>query len=422
MFNLSVLLAQIGIILITARIFGWLFHKIHQPKVVGEMVAGFILGPSFLGWLTPSVSAALFPSNSLEFLNSLSQIGLLIFMFLVGLDLKPQILRERSHVALVTSHVSIIFPYLLGSILAIYLYPRLSDASVSFTNFALFMGIAISITAFPVLARILTEHNLLRTPLGAVAISCAAVDDVTAWCLLASVVLLVRASEGTLPLWMSLLGLAIYIGVMLYGIRRALHQLEVRYQKRGSISHNMLGMIVLLILMSSWMTEYLGIHALFGAFLMGTIMPKEDGFIQALNEKLESISVVLLVPLFFAFTGLRTRFGLINGAEMWCYCTLIIVVAVLGKWGGSTIAARATGLSWREAGALGVLMNTRGLVEVVVLNIGLDIEVISPALFAMMVLMAITTTFMTAPLLQLFYSMRPSAHSKPIQAEAELKA
>src|SRR6266508_3544773 len=311
MFNLSTLLVQIGIILATTRIFGWLFRKIHQPQVVGEMVAGIVLGPSLLGWLAPSVSAAVFPSNSLGFLNSLSQIGLLIFMFLVGLELNPQILRGHSHAVLVTSHVSIIFPFLLGSTLAIYLYPRLSNAGVSFTNFALFIGFAISITAFPVLARILTERSLLRTSLGAMTISCAAVDDITAWFMLAGIVLLVRTSESTIYLWIILLELAMYIGVMLYGVRRALKQLEVIYQKRCSISHDMLGVIVLVVLISSWTTEYLGIHALFGAFLAGTIMPKEDGFVHALREKLGDISVVLLLPVFFAITGLRTRFGLV---------------------------------------------------------------------------------------------------------------
>jgi Kef-type K+ transport system membrane component KefB len=404
--NLLLLLVQIGVVVVAARIVGLLFRRIRQPQVMGEMVAGILLGPSLLGWAAPGVSAWLFPPGSLGFLNSLSQVGLLAFMFLVGLELDPRLLRERGHTAVVTSHASIVVPFLLGAVLSLYLYPRFSDDSVTFTGFALFMGAAMSVTAFPVLARILTERDLLKTRVGAVTIACAAVDDVTAWCILAGVVALVRSGAGGLPLWVTVAGSAAFIAVMVFGARRLLAGLERRYEREGAVTQDALALILLVALASAWATEALGIHALFGAFLAGAVMPKGERFVHALTEKLQDVTVVLLLPLFFAFTGLRTAIGLVEGAEMWAVCALIVLVAVAGKWGGSSLAARMTGMPWREAGALGVLMNTRGLMELVILNIGLDIGVISPALFAMMVLMALVTTFMTSPLLELIYPAR----------------
>ena len=401
--NLIILLAQIAVILLASRAVGLLFRKFGQPQVMGEMVAGILLGPSLLGWVAPGIAAALFPAASLGFLNSLSQIGLLLFMFLVGLDVNPRILREQKHAAVVTSHTSIIAPFFMGTLLALYLYPRLSDDRVAFTHFALFVGTAMSITAFPVLARILTDRNLTRSRVGTITIACAAVDDVTAWCILAGVILLVRASSIALPFWVTLAGTVVYVGVMLFATRPALGRLEIIYRARGAMTQDLMAVILVLMLASAWITERLGIHALFGAFLIGVIMPKNQLFVRAIREKLESLTLVLLLPLYFAFTGLRTSIGLLSGADMWFYCGIIIAVAIAGKFGGATFSARLTGMSWREAGAVGVLMNTRGLMELVVLNIGLDIGVISPALFTMMVLMALVTTFMTTPLLRLMY-------------------
>lgn len=414
--NLLTLIVQVAVVVVAARAVGWLFRRFGQPQVVGEMVAGILLGPSLLGWAAPTASAWLFPPDSLGFLSALSQVGLLFFMFLVGLELDPRLLRDRGHAALVTSHVSIIAPFVLGAALALFLYPRLSDDGVPFVGFALFMGAAMSVTAFPVLARILRERGLLRTRVGAVTIACAAVDDVTAWCILAGVVVLVRSGAAELPLWVTVGGSLAFAGAMVWAVRPLLARMEHAFLRRGAVTQDMLAAILLLVLAAAWTTEWLGVHALFGAFVAGAVMPKGESFVHALNEKLEDVTVVLLLPLFFAFTGLRTAFGLVSGAEMWGYTALIVLVAVAGKFGGSALAARATGMSWREAGALGVLMNTRGLMELVILNIGLDIGVISPALFAMMVLMALFTTFMTSPLLAWILParrMRAEAAARP---------
>ncbi len=419
--HLPTLIIQIGVILIVARAVGLLFRKIHQPQVVGEMLAGILLGPSLLGWAAPNLYASLFPPESIGFLSAISQIGLLIFMFLIGLELDPQMLRGRGHTAVVTSHVSIFAPFLLGSALALYLYPRLSDDSVPFTHFALFMGIAMSITAFPVLARILRERNLLRTQVGSIAIACAAVDDVTGWAILAGVVILVRSGEGVLPLWVTLVGSAAFIVSMVFVIRPLLSKLETPRRGRNNLNADVMAAIFLLILVSSLITEWLGIHALFGAFLAGAIMPKSHEIVHALTEKLEDITIVLLLPIFFAFNGLRTSIGLVDGAQMWFFCFLIILVAIAGKFGGSTIAARVTGLSWREASTIGILMNTRGLMELIVLNIGLEIGVLSPTTFTMMVIMALTTTFMTTPMLQWIYFGRlfPGDQKTPVLSTSE---
>ncbi len=397
---LIILVAQIAVIILASRLVGYVFRRIGQPQVVGEMLAGILLGPSLLGWLAPGFSAALFPVSSLGLLNAVSQLGLVLFMFLVGLELNAKELYEYGHATILMSHVSIVVPFVLAAVLSLYLYPRLSDDSVSFMGFALFMGAAMAITAFPVLARILTDRQLLRTRMGTIAIACAAVDDVSGWCILAYIVVLIRTSQSAQSLWTTLAGLAVFLIVMIWGMRRLLTSFERRYGRSGSLSDDVLAMILLFVLVSSFSTEALGLHLLFGAFMAGAVMPKDARFVAYLSEKFESVTVLLLLPLFFAATGLRTRVGLVKGGEMWFYCSLIIVVAVLGKLGGTSIAARVGGLSWREATALGILMNTRGLMELVILNIGLDLKVISPALFSMMVIMALVTTFMTTPLLQ----------------------
>ncbi len=399
--NLFTLVLQIAVVLAVCRLVGELFRKVQQPRVVGEMFAGIMLGPSLLGWIAPHTSAYLFPASSLGFLNALSQVGVVVFMFLVGLGINPRELKKQGHAAVLTSHVSITAPFVLAAFLALYLYPRLSDDSVSFTNFALFMGAAMSITAFPVLARILAERNMLGSRLGTVAIACAAVDDVTGWCILAYIVVLIRSAHSSTSIWITVGGIVVFGLIMIYGVRRLLRGYERVYKEKGALSENLMALMLLLVLVSALCTEYLGIHLLFGAFLMGAIMPKQRHFVRYVLDRFETITVTLLLPLFFAFTGLRTNIGLVKGPEMWMYCGLIILVATVGKLGGSTLASWLTGIPLREAAGLGTLMNTRGLMELVILNIGLDIGVISPALFSMMVIMALVTTFMTTPVLAL---------------------
>jgi Kef-type K+ transport system membrane component KefB len=403
MAGFKLLILQIGAILIVARLVGWLFSKLHQPRVIGEMLAGIMLGPSLLGWLAPGISSNLFPADSLAHLNSLSQVGLLIFMFLVGLELDLGHLRELGRAAVMTSQVSIILPFILGSAFAIYLYPRLSDPSVHLTGFALFMGAAMSVTAFPVLARILTERKLLRTRVGSVAIACAAVDDVTAWCILAGIVVIVRASSSELPMWLTVSGLAGFVLLMGFVVRPALRRLERVYERRNNLTQDLIAIILLVVLASGWMTETLGVHALFGAFLAGVVMPRHSELSRELSQKFEALIVVLLLPIYFALTGLRSSIFLIAGANMWFYCAVIITLAIAGKLGGSMFSARLNGMSWRESAAVGVLMNTRGLVELVILNIGLDLGILSPALFSIMVIMTLVTTLMTTPLLIRIY-------------------
>jgi Kef-type K+ transport system membrane component KefB len=400
MLDLTKLVIQIAVILATCRVVGAIFQKIHQPRVVGEMFAGILLGPSLLGWLAPHASAFLFPVNSLGALNALSQIGLVIFMFLVGLHTHPNELKRQGHAAILTAHVGIAIPLVLAALLARYLYPRLSDDSVTFTSFALFMGAAMSITAFPVLARILTERKMMHTRLGTTAVACAAVGDATGWCILAYIVVLVRAEQTSHSVWFTLLGTVAFIVFMGYIMRPAMRIFDRVYRRDGELSDNMIAALVLMLLASGIFTEWLGIHLLFGAFAAGTVMPKDPRFVRYILGKFESITVVLLLPLFFAHTGLRTSIGALQGGQMWWYCALIIVVATVGKLGGSVLAAWLADIPRNEAVGLGVLMNTRGLMELVILNIGLDLKIISPALFSMMVIMALVTTFMTTPILE----------------------
>ncbi len=415
---LALLLIQAILIVPLARLLGNLCTKIHQPMVIGEILAGLMLGPSFFGWLFPQAYATLFPPESLQGLQLLSQIGLIFFMFLVGLEFNPKLLRGHGEAAVAVSHSSILTPFLLGTVLAIYLYPKLSDDSVRFGPFALFMGAAMSVTAFPVLARILNERKLTQTKVGAMALTCAAVDDVTAWMMLAFVISVVKATGlGHLLKIMSLT--LVYVGVMIWLIRPLLRRFEKRYSTREGLSQNAVSIIFLLLLLSALASEQIGIHALFGAFFLGSIMPNETGFVRHLSEKIEDIAVLFLLPLFFAYTGLRTQVGLLDTPELWGLAGLILLVACLGKFGGSFGAAKLMGVGLRESAAIGILMNTRGLMELVIISIGLDLGVISPALFTMLVLMALITTFITSPLLHWVYPTERFHDVVEIPLEAE---
>jgi Kef-type K+ transport system membrane component KefB len=399
------LVVQVVAIVAVARLVGILFRRIGQPRVVGEMAAGILLGPSLLGWLAPALSATLFPPASLALLNALSQFGLLLFMFLIGLELDLKQLRALGRTAVATSLVSIAAPFALGALLALWLHPRVSDPSVGVAAFVLFMSIAMSITAFPVLARILAERDLLRTRVGGLAITCAAVDDVVAWTVLAAIIVMVRATGSprplALPVHATVAGLVAFVAAMVLVVRPALRRLATALERSGW--HQIGGFAVALALAfgAGWVTDALGVHAIFGAFLAGVVMPRDDRLALTLVRRLEAPIVVVLLPLYFAFTGLRSSFLLIHGGSMWLYFAAILAVAVAGKFGGATVTARMGGMAWREAAAVGVLMNTRGLVELIILNLGLDLGVLAPPLFSALVLMALVTTGMTSPLLAL---------------------
>ena len=397
---LSILLAQIITIILTARILGWICKKIGQPTVIGEIIAGIVLGPSLIGQYFPEFSTNLFPPQSLGNLQFLSQIGLILFMFMVGMELDLKTLKNKAHEAVVISHASIIIPFALGMGLAYFIYQSFAPRGVQFLSFGLFVGIAMSITAFPVLARIVHERGIHKTRLGAIVITCAAVDDITAWSLLAGVIAIVKAGSFVSALYTIVIAVG-YVFLMMKVIRPFLKRVGDLYPTRENMSKQVVAIFFLTLILSAYATEVIGIHALFGAFMAGTIMPENTKFRNILTEKVEDVALVLLLPLFFVFTGLRTEIGLINDPYLWKITGMIILVAITGKFLGSTLAAKFVGQNWRDSLTIGALMNTRGLMELVVLNIGYDLGILTPEVFSMMVIMALVTTFMAGPALYL---------------------
>jgi Kef-type K+ transport system membrane component KefB len=398
MHPLAILLLQIITIILAARLFGFICKKLKQPTVIGEIAAGIVLGPSLVGTILPEFSTFLFPQASLSNLQFLSQIGLILFMFVIGMELDMKVLKNRAKDAVIISHASIILPFTLGVVLAYYIYGSFAPEGISFLAFALFIGIAMSITAFPVLARIVQEKGLSKTKLGTIAITCAAADDITAWCLLAAVIAIVKAGSLVSAFFIILMA-AVYVLFMLFIARPFLKRLGDKYANREGLSKPVVAVFFITLLLSSYVTEVIGVHALFGAFMAGVIMPTNVRFRNLFIEKVEDVALVLLLPLFFVFTGLRTQIGLLDSGDLWATCGLIVLVAVAGKFLGSAMAAKIVGQTWRESLIIGALMNTRGLVELVVLNIGYDLGVLSPEIFAMLVIMALVTTVMTAPAL-----------------------
>lgn len=407
---LSLLLIQIIVIVSFSKLLASLVRRIGQPMVIGEVIAGIVLGPSVLGYFWPQISEFIFQPASLPNLNFLSQLGLILFMFIIGLELDVQLLKHKAHTAVVVSHASIIIPFALGVTLAYFLYEMYAPPHISFLAFGLFMGIAMSITAFPVLARILHERGLTKTALGSLAITCAAADDVTAWCILAAVVAVVQAGSAMSALFTVLVSL-VYVIAMLKIVRPWLARIETRYPSGEHMNRTFAVVAFVVLFLSALTTEVIGIHALFGAFLAGASMPMHAHFRKLLASRIEDVSLVILLPLFFAFTGLKTQIGLLNDGATWFVCGLIVFVAVAGKFGGSTFAARFTGQSWSDSFSIGALMNTRGLMELIVLNLGYDLGVLTPTVFTMMVLMALITTFMTAPALYWIERLRSKLES-----------
>lgn len=407
---LAILLLQIVTIIVVARIFGFFCKKIGQPSVIGEIIAGIFLGPSFIGMYFPEFSHFVFPEKSLDNLKFLSQIGLILFMFVVGMELELKTLKNKANDAVVISHASIIFPFTLGVGLAYFIYSEFAPENVNFLSFALFIGISMSITAFPVLARIVQERGLSKTKLGSIVITCAAADDITAWCILAAVIAIVKAGSVLSAIYIIIMAIA-YVFLMLKIVQPFLKRLGDKHSNKENLSKPVVAIFFITLLISAFATEVIGIHALFGAFLAGVIMPSNINFRKIFIEKIEDVSVLLLLPLFFVFTGLRTQIGLLNDWHLWLIAFIIIAVAVTGKFLGSALAARFVGQSWRDSLIIGALMNTRGLMELIVLNIGYDLGVLSDEIFAMLVIMALITTFMTGPMLDLINWLMPEKKS-----------
>jgi len=397
---LSIALLQIIIIIALSRVFSYMMRIIGQPTVIGEILAGIFLGPSLLGMLFPQIWASIFPIASLSNLHAMSTIGLSLFMFIIGLELDITMLRKRMQTALFVSHASILVPFFMGVVLAYWLYSDFAPGGISFLTFGLFMGVSMSITAFPVLARIIQERGLSRTPLGVMAITCAATDDVSAWCILAVVIAIAKAGTVSSALFTLLLALC-YVIFMFRVVKPIMLKLSLIFTTRDQIRRPFIAISILMLLVSAYVAEIIGIHALFGAFLAGVTMPQDARIKDVLNQKIEDVSLLLFLPIFFAFTGLRTQIGLLVSDGLWAVCLVILLVAVAGKIIGTVGAARIMGQSWKNSLSLGALMNTRGLMELVVLNIGYDLGVISPEIFVMLVIMAVATTFMTGPLLNL---------------------
>jgi len=397
---LALLLAQIVTIIIVAKFFGWICVKLKQPSVIGEMIAGIVLGPSLVGLYFPEFSAFMFPKESLPNLQFLSQIGLILFMYIVGMELDLSVLRKKAHDAVVISHASIIFPFALGVGLSYFIYKEFAPDGIQFSSFALFIAIAMSITAFPVLARIVQERNLHKTKIGTVVITCAAADDITAWCILAAVIAVVKAGSFSGSIFVILMAI-FYVFLMIRMVKPFLTRIAESQKGKGFINKALVAVFFLILIISSYLTEVIGIHALFGAFMAGAIMPENVKFRNFFIEKVEDVALVLLLPLFFVFTGLRTQIGLLNDPYLWKIGGLIILTAVIGKFVGSALTAKFLKMNWKDSLTIGALMNTRGLTELIVLNIGYDLGVLGPELFAMLVIMALFTTFMTGPCLDI---------------------
>jgi len=389
------ILLQLIVILIVVQIFGYLCGRIGQQWVIGEILAGVALGPSLLGALWPSLKGQLFPASALPTLQTLGDIGLVLYMFSLGARLDTHLMLRQSRSAIVVSLSSMLLPLIMGASLAFFLYPGFAGPKATLISFVLLIGTALAITAFPVLARLLAEKNMLGTRIGMLALTCAAVGDVLAWCLLALVVAIIHA-KGLTSAALTVGLTVLFIGFMLLVVRRLLAYADRRIQSKQVL----VVLSIILLLLAAYTTNAIGIHPVFGAFLVGIILPRRTAFVEQVRS-LDQINNVLFLPLFFVYSGLRTQVGLISGPTLWFICLLVLAIACTGKIFGGTLSMRLMGESWRESFSLGVLMNTRGLVELIVLNIGLDLGVLSPTLFAMLVIMALVTTMMASPLLPL---------------------
>jgi Kef-type K+ transport system membrane component KefB len=393
------LMLAIAAVLLAARLVGTIIARLSQPRVMGEVLAGILLGPTLLGAVWPEAKDYLFPADIVPLLSGAAQIGLAFYLFLVGMELDPRVLRARIGQAAFISNTSVAFPLALGFLVAIPIYKLLAP-DVRYLPFALFMGVAMSVTAFPVLARILIERRMLKRPVGALSMAGAAIDDVTAWGLLALATAVSGTGKPSHAVQVIVLA-AVFTAAMLLIGRRLLNRLSKAYDEVGEVSVLWLGLIFVCVLLSAFVTQQIGIAAIFGAFIMGLIMPRHAGLTGDVTRRFENFVVLVLLPLFFVVTGLRTQVTALNRPVLWLLTLLLIGVAIAGKFAGAMFAARFSGFKLRDSAAIGALMNTRGLTELIVLNIGLDLGMISTQLFTMLVVMALVTTFMAGPVLRL---------------------
>jgi Kef-type K+ transport system membrane component KefB len=396
----AIIILQVAVIIVVARLTGLLFRKIDQPIVMGEIVAGIILGPSVLGIVSPDISQFIFAKSSLSNLQVLSNIGLVIFMFIVGIEFKLNMIKEEARTIICISFASIMLPFILGVLLALTILKKYLPGNLPFFTYALYIGVAISITSFTVLARIIRDRGITNTRMGSIVISCTALNDIIVWCILAVVIATVKAGSSTFALY-TFLFVAFYVAIMILIVKP---YIKIIFQKSKD-SNSIFFLIYTTLLVSSYISEVIGIHMLFGAFLAGAIMPAETEFRKYVIDKLENFAFVLLLPLYFAFTGLRTQIGLLSNSVTWVDCVILIAVAILGKFVGCSVSARLMGEQVKTSLSIGVMMNTRGLTELVVLNIGYELGILKPALFAIMVIMALFTTLITTPILNIINKM-----------------
>ncbi len=419
-FDLSVLFfLQMAFILAVCRLVGMIFKKLGQSQVVSEMIAGVLMGPSLLGWLSPkladsltpwvagimpgrhfpNISATLFPPESKPIIFAVCQVGLVLYMFLIGAEFDLSLIRSRVKSAASISIAGILTPFLLGGLLALQFVgdTTLFAPGVSQTLVILFMGASMSITAFPMLARIIYEQGLTKTSLGVLAIAAGSMDDAAAWCVLA-IVLASYAGDPQFAV-IAIGGGVLYALVTIFGVSRMLKPLGEKVEKAGQMSNEILIVVLCLAMLGAWFTDYIRIYAVFGAFLMGIAMPR-GLFQKELEKKILPLTTTFLLPVFFVYSGLNTKIGLVNSWRLWVLTALVLLAAIGGKFIACMLAARFHGESWRESVAIGTLMNARGLMELILLNIGLERGIIQPALFAILVLMAIITTLMATPLFE----------------------
>jgi Kef-type K+ transport system membrane component KefB len=393
---------QLAFILATCRVVGLIAKRLGQPQVVAEMVVGVLLGPSLFGLLLPDVQPYIFPKASLPITCAFAHIGIAMFMFLVGVEFQVDLIRRRLRGAVSVSLTGIFVPFTLGSLLALALISRHVFFAEGVTRWEAmsFVGAAMAVTAFPVLARIIHECGLTGTSLGTLALAAGSIDDAAAWCILA--IVLASFGGNFLVAASAVGGGLLYVLAVFFLVRPLLRKLANVAERDGGIGPHLFAFVLMLVMLAAWVTDAIGIYAVFGAFILGTAIPRGP-FSQELVRKIEPLTANFLIPLFFVYSGLNTRINLVDAAWMWAVTLAVLLIACFGKGVACWLAARLNGEENREAMALGTLMNARGLMELILLNIGLERGIITPTLFAIMVMMAIVTTLMATPLFNFVY-------------------